>query len=146
MKVNTNAYQGSISKTAKVYTNDPLHKIEVLRITAFIKASIYLSTSYVYLRGLAAQPITKTIRIKAGEDKPLRLELSHFDLSEKVTYRIEEVEAGKVFRIYFTSIPGPPKTYQGVLKLKTNYPEKPEITIRIRGIFKGQNLPVSLRK
>ncbi|MEE9421295.1 MAG: OS_HP3 family (seleno)protein, partial [Desulfatiglandaceae bacterium] len=31
------------------------------------------------------------------------------------------------------SIPGPPQTYTGFLKIKTNYPEKPEITVRIRG-------------
>jgi len=48
-----------------------------------------------------------------------------------VTYRIEEVEPGRIFRVHFTSIPGPSGNYRGILKLKTNYPEKPEITIRI---------------
>lgn len=36
----------------------------------------------------------------------------------------------------FTSIPGPAGTYRGVLRLKTNYPEKPEITIPIRARFR----------
>ena len=64
-------------------------------------------------------------------DKTLTLEESQFSLSEKVTYRIEELEPGRAFRIHFTTIPGKVGTYRGVLKLKTNYPEKPEVTIWI---------------
>lgn len=100
-----------------------------------MKVPIYLSPRYVYLRGPAGQQITRTVRIRAEGDKPLKLEPSRFDLSAKVTYRIEEVEAGREFEVHFTSIPGPEGTYRGVLKLKTNYPEKPEITIPIRARF-----------
>lgn len=84
---------------------------------------------------MAGKKITRTVQIRAEEDKPLKLEQSYFSLSKKVTYRIEEVEAGRMFRIHFTGIPGPAGTYRGVLKLKTNYPEKPEIIIRIRAKF-----------
>jgi len=57
-------------------------------------------------------------------------------LSPKYVYlRIEEVEVGREFRIHFTSLPGPAGTYRGFLKLKTNYPERPEITIRIKARF-----------
>jgi hypothetical protein len=48
---------------------------------------------------------------------------------------VEEIEKGRRFKIRFISIPGPPQTYHGFLNLKTNYPEKPEINIRIRGRF-----------
>jgi hypothetical protein len=140
LKVNTRGYQGKIRKRAKVYTNDPRRNVEVLSIKAFVKVPIYLSSKYVYLRGLAGRKITKTVRIRAEGNKLLKLEQSHFDLSKKVTYRIEEVEAGRIFKVHFTSIPGPAGTYQGVLKLKTNYPERPEITIRVMGkIRKGDN-------
>lgn len=136
LKVDTSGYQGAIRKKAKVYTNDPRNNVEVLTIRAFVKVPIHLSPRYVYLRGLAGQKITKTVRVRAQGDKPLKLEPSSFDLSTKVTYRIEEVEPGLVFKVHFTTIPGPAETYRGVLKLKTNYPEKPEITIRIRGKFR----------
>jgi hypothetical protein len=137
LSVKTSGYEGQITKTSKVYSNDPLQGVEVLTVKALVKAPIYLSSRYVYLQGSPSQPVTKSIDIKAGKSKPLRLEPGQFNLSEKVTYQIEEVEVGKIFRIHFTSIPGPAQVYQGFLKLKTNYPEKPEITIRIRGVFKG---------
>ena len=65
----------------------------------------------------------------------MKLTPIQFSLDDKVTYTIEEIEKDRKFRIRFKSIPGPPKTYTGFLKLKTNYPEKPEITVRIRGRF-----------
>ena len=138
MRVNTRGYQGEIRKTAKVYSNDPHHNLEILNIKAFVKVPIHLSTRYVYLRGLAGQVITKTVKIMAKEEKALKLVPGHFNLSEKVTYNIEEVEPGKIFKVHFSSIPGIVGTHRGFLKLKTNYPEKPEIKIQIRTKFKEE--------
>lgn len=136
LKINTKGYEGKIRKKAKVYTNDPRSKFEVLRIEAFVKAVISVSPKRISLKGMADRKITKTVTVRAQEDKPLKLELSHFNLSNKVDYRIEEVEAGREFRIHFTSIPDNVGIYRGFLKLKTNYPERPEITIWIKGKFR----------
>jgi hypothetical protein len=102
-----------------------------------------MSSRYVYLLGRAGQTMTRSVKIKAELDKPLTLEPTHFDLSSKVIFRIEELEKGKTFIIHFTNIPGPDEIYHGFLKLKTNYPEKPELAIRVRGKFRGQQPPVS---
>lgn len=75
------------------------------------------------------------VEIKAGLDKPLALTPEEFNLEGKLTYRIEEIEKGRRFKIHFTSIPGPSQRFNGFLNLKTNYPEKPIINIRIRGRF-----------
>jgi len=90
----------------------------------------------VYLRGPADQKLTRTVGIRAGMDKALTLEETQFTLSEKLTYTIEELEPGKYFRIHFMSIPGKVGIYRGVLKLKTNYSEKPEVIIRITVQFR----------
>lgn len=86
----------------------------------------------VRLYGKEDQIITKIIEVSADLDKPLELTPADFNLDEKVVYTIEEVEKGKRFNIHFTSVPSPPQAYRGFLKLKTNYPEKPELTIWIR--------------
>ena len=96
---------------------------------------IYLSSRYVYLSGRAGQTTTRSVKIRAELDKPLKLEATHFDLRSKVIFRMEELEMGKTFLIHFTNIPGSAETYYGLLKLRTNYPEKPEISIRVRGKF-----------
>ena len=135
LKVNTKGYEGRIHKSAKVNTDDPKWKVVSLEVKAFVRVSIHVSSRYVYLQGAEDQSITRTIDVKAGLDRPLKLTPGQFSLEGKVKYTVDEIEKGRRFRIRFMSIPGPPHTYQGVLKLKTNYPEKPEITIRIRCRF-----------
>lgn len=110
--------------------------MQVVSIKAFVKVPIFLSARHVYLRGPADRKLTKTIAIRAGMDKTLTLEESQFTLSEKLTYTIEELEPGKDYKIHFTSIPGKVGTYRGVLKLKTNYSEKPEVIIWITVQFR----------
>ena len=109
--------------------------VVTLGVKAFVKVPIYVSHRFINLWGTEDQSLNRVVEIKAGLDKPLTLTPSQFDLEGKLSYTIEEIEKGRRFKISFTSIPGPPQTYRGFLKLKTNYPEKPEITIKIRGRF-----------
>lgn len=136
LKVNTYGIHGNVRKTARVFSNDQSRKPELLTIKAFIKSPIYVAPRSVYLKGSEGQKITKTVMIKSEESKPLRLEPSHFNLNEKVIYKIEEVEAGRLYMVSFTNILGSAGTYKGALRLKTNYPKKPEISITIRGRFR----------
>ncbi|NVL92662.1 MAG: hypothetical protein HWN71_06440 [Desulfobacterales bacterium] len=135
LRINTKGYEGEIRKRARVYTNDPHKSIEVLTVRAFVKGPISLTPRSVYLKGKVGRDITKTVRVSAEENKPLKLEPSRFSLSDKVRYRIEEVEAGREFRVHFTGVSNAVGTYRGFLKLKTNYPERPEITIWIKARF-----------
>ena len=141
MRVNTKGYRGNILKRARIYTNEPGDKYQAVGIKAFVKVPIFVSVRHVYLRGQADRALTETVGIRAGMDKPLTLEESQFTLTGKVTYSIEELEPGKNFRVHFTSIPGEAGTYRGVLKLKTNYSEKPEliiwITVQLRKASQG---------
>ena len=146
LRIDTRHYYGGVTKKAKVYTNDPRKRQETLTIKAFIKVAIHLSTRRVEFYGREGQTITKAVKISAKEEKPLKLEPNHFNLAEKVTYRIEEIEPGRVFNIYFTNVPGPAETYRGVLKLKTNYPEKPEISISIRARLKKEDAKKAIDK
>ncbi len=133
LKVRTKGYQGKVTKSAKVFHNDPKSGVVVLKITARVKVPIYLSSRYVQLFGRENESVTREVEVKAELDKPLKLTPIQFNLADKLSYAIEEIEKDKKFRIRFKSIPGPPQTYAGFLKLKTNYPEKPEIVVRIRG-------------
>lgn len=86
-------------------------------------------------KGIAGQEMTKLIEVRAHLDKPLRLEPIHFDLEGKVNFKIEEQDPGRRFLIRVTSLPEAPRQYSGSLKLRTNYPEKPEINLPIRARF-----------
>lgn len=135
LSVKTKGYQGSKRWSAKVSTNDPVMSEVDLSVRAFVIMPISISPRYANLYGKEGQSITKVVEIRAGLDKPLTLTLDKFDLEGKLTYTMEEIEKGRRFRLQFTNIPGPPQSFYGFLSLKTNYPEKPVIKVRIRGRF-----------
>ncbi len=133
LKVNTKGYQGKISKGARVYTNDPKKAFFVLRLTAFVKVPIHVSPRYVYLVGRSDQAISRTVYIEAREERPLELTPIEFTLNGKVNFTTQALVPGRKYSVHLATAPGFSGPLRGVLKFKTNYPEKPEILIKIRG-------------
>ena len=76
--------------------------------------------------------VTRVVQIEGLLEEPLALKPVEFNLPEEVIYSIEEVE-GRKYRIHFTNVPGKPHSFKGYLKLKTSYPEKPIIILKISG-------------
>jgi hypothetical protein len=135
LKLNTTGYEGKVRKAARVYTNDPKTPQEILVIDALVKTPIMVSDKMVFLQGTTQETIIKSIDIKGELSKPLKLEPVDYTLDKKVKFNIEEVTKGKHYRVTFTSIPNVGNYYHGLLKLRTSYPEKPELVIHVRGKF-----------
>jgi hypothetical protein len=112
-----------------------MKQVETVSFSGYVKVPIHVSSRLVYLQGNTAQAVSKSIKISAELDKPLKIQPVDFNLNNKLTYRIDELEAGKLYEVCFTSLPNVGNYYQGILRLKTNYTEKPEIDIWIRGRF-----------
>jgi hypothetical protein len=132
LTIRTKGYQGNIHKSARVYTNDRANSVIRLSVKGFVKVPILVSPRQIRLYGKEGQTLTGAVEVRAELDRPLTLTPSQYDLTEKVAYSIEETEKGKGFKIHFTTIASSPQVYRGVLKLKTNYPEKPEVTVWIK--------------
>ncbi len=141
LKVNTRGYQGKIIKSARVYTNDPAKRMAVLSLSAVVKVPIYLSPRYVYFYGMEGQKQRRVVDIIAKNNKPLELTPEQYTLGERVSYQLSELQKGRKFRLTFTSESTAPGAFYGYLRLKTNYKEKPEITIPIRGRILAKRTP-----
>jgi len=141
LRVDTRGFEGNVRKSARIYSNDPTNRIQTIRVEGFIRRPITLSQKTVYFQGSSHQSMTKTVKIRGGFEKPLKIEPVQFTLDQWLTYQIEEVQPGKLYLIHFSSIPGTYHYYQGFLRLKTNYPERPEIDIQIRGRFSNASSP-----
>ena len=135
LMLNTRGYDGKIQKTARIYTNDPKTPQDTFVIEALIKTPIVISGRMVLLQGTTKESITRTVDIKGELNKPLKLEPLDYTLDKKVKFNIEEVAKGKHYRVTFTSIPNVGNYYQGLLRLRTSYAEKPELVIHVRGKF-----------
>ena len=142
VKVDTKGFEGKQRWGIKVLTNDPKWKEAVLDIRANIKPILILSGKAVQFTGRNDVSVTKDIEIGAGIDRDLIITPQLFTLPGKVTWSLQEIEKGKKFRIRLKTIPGGSEDYRGFLTLKTNFPEKPEITIWIIGRFTKQKANV----
>lgn len=133
LKVDTEGFNGSIDEGAKIYTNDPKHKIVRIHIVGFVEVPISVTPGAVYFGGLVGSTIEKVVTIRAQEPEPLSIRPMNFTLPDKVDYGIETVEEGRCFRITFRNKSVIKERYGGALELQTNYPDKPVITIRVIG-------------
>ncbi len=134
--LNTQGYPGSLRKTARIHSNDPLKPIQVITVKARVLVPVTVSAPYLYFAGLSDSVITKTVEIEGLDKDHLQIEALSFDLKDKLVYHIDEVQPGRVFHVHVSTILGKAGTYLGSLKLKTNHPKKPTLTIRIRGHIK----------
>jgi len=141
LTVNTKGYQGKVRKSARVKTNDPEKQTVLLVLKANVQVPIKVSSRYIQLYGKGDKEVIKTAKIVAKLEKPLTLTVMDFTLKNKLKYTIETVQKGKEYKIRFTSIPGLKENFRGILKLKTNYSEKPEISFVIHGRFKPTGIP-----
>jgi hypothetical protein len=135
LRLNTRGYEGKLRKTARVYTNDPKNSQDTIVIEALVKTPITLSDRIVFLQGTTQEAVSRAVDIKGELNKPLKLEPVDYTLDKKVKFNIEEVAKGKHYRVTFTSIPNAGNYYQGLLRLRTSYPERPEVVIHVRGKF-----------
>ena len=140
LKINTKRYEGNINRSARVYTNDPKNKVVKIGVTAFVKVPISISRKLVYLGGFAGSITEKVVTIKAHNPTPLTLKPVSFSISDKVDYKMETLEKGRCFRIVFRNKCAAEERYNGYLKLRTNYPDKPIIAIRVIGNIRTKRL------
>jgi len=129
VKINTKGYRGKRSWSVVVLTNDPRSQRSYLKIKADVKVPVYLSSYRVYLRAIEGQSATKEVLVRGELPTPLTIEPGTFTLDGIVKYTIEEVEKGRLFKIRFSNVPAPPQIKRGQLQIRTNYPEKPLVTI-----------------
>ena len=137
LKLSTRGYQGKLSKSAVVYSNDPQNPQIQLTVQAQIKTPISFQPLGVMLGGFVGDDIKQLVTITAHKDQPLILEPSKLSLPEKVEYELKTIEEGRAYQVVLRNISTKEDKYSGYITLKTNYPEKPEITIRFLGYVRG---------
>lgn len=133
LQVNTKGFAGLLRENARIYSNDPVNPEWLITVTAMVKPVITLSQRSVTFNGKGEEVLTQEIEIVAEMEKPLKLTPLSFNLDGTLTYSISEIEQGKRFRVQFINLQGKTENFRGFLKLRTNYSEKPEVTIWIWG-------------
>jgi hypothetical protein len=137
LTLKTAGYQGKLRKEAVVHSNDPANPQVRLQLAAAVRVSIAVDPPAVLLEGIAGEEITRSVLIQANEAEPLALKLLPAPEAEKVAYELQEVEAGRIYKLVFRLAGTGAEKFGGILRLETNYPAKPQLQIGYLVAIKG---------
>jgi len=136
LSLNTKGYQGTMQKYAVAYTNDPNSPQVNLTVRAQVKVPISIHPRGVMLEGFVGDTVQQLVTIQGHLDRPLVLESKELSLPERVAYELKTAEGGKIYHVILRNISRKADRYSGFLRLKTNYPEKPEIDVLFLGYIR----------
>ena len=137
LEVRTKGYQGDIHKSARVVSNDPKHPQITIGMKGRVWVPIDVKPRYVRLQGTVDEEVQTVVTLQADKKDPLVLSLASVSIPEKVDAKLEETEKGRTYQLKVRNKVEGEVRYAGTLKLTTNYPEMPEIVIRIAGDIRG---------
>jgi ribosome-binding ATPase YchF (GTP1/OBG family) len=75
--------------------------------------------------------VESTIHIYGNKKEPLVVELGSVSIPDKVTVQLKALEENKAYQLKVKNKVEGEVRYNGQVKLTTNYPEKPELMIRV---------------
>ena len=137
LKVDLKGYQGTVTKSATVVSNDPQNSRTVLVVKATVKNVIEVRPAgTVSFRGMADQQTEKAIDI-IGASELFHITSVESNLEEKIAYRLETVEEGKQYRLKVSNRLQQGR-YSGFIKLHTDLVQKSDVVIRVSGLIEGE--------
>jgi len=133
LEVHTKKYQGKLHKTARVSTNDPKKPSLTIGLKGQVWAPIRITPQYARLNGMLGEKIETIVHLQGNKKEPLEIKLASVSISEKVAVELQELEKKKIYQLKIKNKVNKETRYSGLIKLTTNYSEKPELEIRISG-------------
>jgi hypothetical protein len=130
-------YQGNVQKSATVFTNDPQQPQFALQLKGIVTAFIEIRPSNtIQFRGAAEQLLPVTVDLTSAT-APFRIQRLESNLDNSVKYAVETVEPGKHYRLRVTNMAREGR-YNGFIKVFTDHPNRPEITLNVTGFLESE--------
>ena len=135
MTLQADAPPGPLADFVRVYTNVKENKIFKIPITGFVRPVLSVTPRFAdFGRVEITEPQVASLEIRNLGSRNVSLGEISTDLSGVVT-EVEEIEAGKVYKVVITVNPGMPKgPFAGLLTIDTNSAKQPKIEVDVRGV------------
>lgn len=126
-----------MNKRALVKTNDPKHSNLTIGLYGVVSAPIFVDPPYAALTAMLGERVEATVYIIAQEEAPLALDLISMTVPDDVDVTLSAVKKDKVYALHVSGNLQAAGRFRGEARLKTNYPDKPELGIPIVGYIKA---------
>jgi hypothetical protein len=137
LRVNLKGYEGLVTKTATVISNDRRKQDLILTVQGTVKPLIQVRPNrYVQLQGSAGEIAPAEVELVANP-QPFQVQKTEDNLQGKVFHKLETLEGGRRYRLLVANTAGE-GNYAGFIKIFTDHPQKPELIIRVNGRVEGK--------
>lgn len=133
LELKTDEDQGQIAKSANVFSNDPRQPEFIIGLKGTIWAPVLITPRHAKLYGILGDSVETAVDLRGQKEEPLIVELASVSIPDEVEVALREVEKGRSYELHIRNKVQEDTSYKGEIKLTTNYPERPEIQIRIHG-------------
>lgn len=133
LTVKTEGFQGRVTKSALVKSNDTRHQSLNLSLSADIRSYIVVEPALrAVLQGVVGDEIRQVLWIRAGDGYPIEIREVSTNMSQWLDYKLLPKEGGHGYDLEVRSKVKTQASAGGYLRLVTNHPRKPELTVPVQ--------------
>lgn len=136
LELRTKGYEGHVHKSARVTSNDPKNAQLTIAMKGKIWTPIQINPKQARLVGPLGEKIETVVHLRGHKKEPLTVKLVSVSIPDKVAVELKEIEKGRSYELRAKNKVETQGTYLGHVILTSNYPEKPEIRVRVSGNIK----------
>jgi hypothetical protein len=132
LQVNTGGFQGRVTKSAQVTTNDPRQRNSKIYLSMDVRAHIIVEPGpKIMLQGIAGDDIQSVVHIRSAEKQPFKITRIETNLRSVIDYELSPKDDSDSYTLKVTSKTADQKTASGFLTLHTNHPQKKVVKLSV---------------
>jgi hypothetical protein len=132
LQVNTSGFQGGVTKSAQVTTNDPRQGNSKIYLTIDVRAHIIVEPGpKIMLQGIVGDDIQSVVHIRSAENQPFEITRIETNLQSVIDYELSRKDDNGPYTLKVISKAADQKTASGFLTLHTNNPKKKVVKLSV---------------
>ena len=132
LQVNTSGFQGKVTKSAQVTTNDPSQRNSRIYLSIDVRAHIIVEPGpKIMLQGIVGDDIQSVIHIRSAENQPFKITRIDNNLRSVIDYKLNRKDNGSEYDLQVVSKASDQKIASGFLTLHTNHPKKKVVKLSV---------------
>jgi hypothetical protein len=132
LQVNTTGYQGKITKSAQMTTNDPRQRKSKIYLAMNVRTYIIVKPgTKILLRGTLGEDIRRVVSIRPIDDQPLEITKVQSNLGSVIDYKLNRKDDSHQYELEVVSKATDRKTASGYITLHTNHPKKKVVKLSV---------------
>ena len=132
LQVNTGGFQGRVTKSAQVTTNDPRQRKSKIYLSFDVLTHIIVEPGpKIMLQGIVGDAIQSVVHIRSAEKQPFKITRIETNLQSVIDYELSPKDDSDSYTLKVVSKTTDEKTASGFLTLHTNHPQKKVVKLSV---------------